>query len=672
MSVFIKFSLLIITLLAPISSVTAFAEATTHNNNAVLIRLLDAENNRRVTDTVFKEAAVSTQDELRAAAAKAMGRVSDISFLPALTPLLSDPIASVREQAYFAAGQTTAPNMRSTLSDLLPNERDLKAKATLVTALGRLGNEATLALLASELQTNQDPQVLSATAEAIGALLSKDSINWVVSDELFEKLSQIAKAGEPAASSAAFALSRYKGVWSEHKSVAAIGAFAHARSQFAKGLLARSLAKIKSSLARDHLLTSLRQRLTVTTRVEIVRALALYQEHQYVRAALVKATRFKEIQVRIQALLALAAVKTPDQALVQRLTDLTKRPQSYWLRTTAMETLAVLAPDAARTIALRELNRPYSDLHQTAVAILGTLKKPEDFAAIIAAAKGINPTVVGTALEAVLAFDATAYSAETQELMKDILDRQDMVLTYHVAAIAAKATWTQFAPDLAKAYDHFNLDDQFDAKVAILKALATIGSNADLPLLDKALLDSNKAVSEAAAAAYLGITGIDVSGRIRGRSVIDARTPDQATLDRSLKSLVDIYTSKGTITLKMSAEAPLTAHNFVTLAKKGFYDGLTFHRVIPAFVFQGGDPRGDGWGGPGYMIRDEFSQLSHRRGAVGMASSGKDTVGSQFFVNHSPNLHLNGNYTVFAHVHNGMDILDDIEVDDKILMIRVR
>jgi cyclophilin family peptidyl-prolyl cis-trans isomerase/HEAT repeat protein len=675
MSVFTNLSFTLIASLAPLTAVNAFALDTTQStekNSDVLMRLLDAENNRRVTDTIFTEAALSADPAVRAAAAKAMGRVSDGSFLPALTPLLSDSVAKVREQAYFAAGQTPAQSLLPALSELLSSERDGNAKSALITALGRLGNESTLTLIGSELLSAQEPVILSAAAEAIGVLLSKDSANWVVSDELFSKLALIAKAGEPAASSAAFAMARYKGVWNEHKSNDAVGAFAQARSQFAKGLLARSLAKVKSPLAKDHLLTSLRLRLLVTTRVEVVRALAAYQEQQYVREALVKATRFKEIQVRIQALLALAAVKQPEESILRRVTDLTKRPQSYWLRTTALETLAVLAPEDARSIALKELRRPYSDLHKTAVAILGTLKKPDDISVVIAAAKGNGPTVVGPALEALLAYEPASYPSQTKELLKNILNRKDMVLTYHVASIAEKAAYSQLASDLVKAYDYFNLDDQFDAKVAILNALKTIGSNADLPLLEKALLDTNKAVSEAAAAAYQGITGVDVTSRIRGRSVINARTPDFATLETSMKALVDIYTSKGTITLKMSREAPLTAHNFVTLAKKGFYDGLNFHRVIPSFVFQGGDPRGDGWGGPGYMIRDEFSNLPHRRGAVGMASSGKDTVGSQFFINHAPNLHLNGNYTVFAQVHSGLDVLDEIEVDDKILMIKVR
>jgi len=667
-----KTLLVLFTGFTTLTFVFAATTSPSHSDSEVLFRLLDAENNRRVTDPIFEEAASSSQPEIRAAAAKAMGRVSDMLFLPKLIALFSDTEASVREQAYFAFGQIPATGHLANLSELLANERDLQAKTSLVIALGRIGNSSTLDLLGSDLQSIDHPQLLSATAEAIGALLSKDSSNWMISNELIARLAQVAKADEPAASSAAFALSRYKGLWNETKSIEVIAAFAHARSQFAKGLLARSMAKINSPIARDHLLTSLQLPLAITTRVEVIRALSSFQSNQSVRTALLKATRFKEIQVRIQALLTLASVKQPNRAIVLRVTELTRRPQSYWLRSTALSTLTKLAPDEARAIAIRELNRPSSDMHKSAIDVIGTLRNPEDFSKLISAAKSIDPRVAGTALTAILLYEESAYNTDTLELMKQVLERQDMVLTYQVASIASKAIWRQLTPDLVNAYQHFNRDDEFDTRVSILMALATTGSANEVPLLEKALLDSNRAVSEAAAVAYLAITGIDVSSRIRSRSVINARTPDQPTLAAALNRLVDIYTTKGRITLRMSAEAPLTVYNFITLANRGFYNGLSFHRVLPSFVFQGGDPRGDGWGGPGYLIRDEVSNLSHRRGIVGMASSGKDTAGSQFFVNHAPNLHLNGNYTIFANVISGLDIIDDIELDDKILMMKVR
>jgi cyclophilin family peptidyl-prolyl cis-trans isomerase len=126
-------------------------------------------------------------------------------------------------------------------------------------------------------------------------------------------------------------------------------------------------------------------------------------------------------------------------------------------------------------------------------------------------------------------------------------------------------------------------------------------------------------------------------------------------------------TNKGLIKLQLLKEdAPFTVLSFVKLVRKGFYKGLTFHRVIPNFVVQGGDPRGDGWGGPGYAIRSEFSLVNFERGMVGIASAGKDTEGCQFFITHSPAPHLDGRYTIFAKVVEGQDVVDRIQAGDTI------
>jgi peptidyl-prolyl cis-trans isomerase B (cyclophilin B) len=111
--------------------------------------------------------------------------------------------------------------------------------------------------------------------------------------------------------------------------------------------------------------------------------------------------------------------------------------------------------------------------------------------------------------------------------------------------------------------------------------------------------------------------------------------------------------------------------NFVTLTRAGYYNGLTCHRVVPNFVIQGGDPRGDGWGGPGYAIRCEYNPLKYTRGMVGMALAGKDTGGSQFFITHSPQSHLNGQFTLFGEVIEGMDVVDIIQVGDFINEIQL-
>ena len=120
------------------------------------------------------------------------------------------------------------------------------------------------------------------------------------------------------------------------------------------------------------------------------------------------------------------------------------------------------------------------------------------------------------------------------------------------------------------------------------------------------------------------------------------------------------------------ADAPKTVEKLVTLAKKGFYDGLTFHRVDPKFVVQGGDPKGDGTGGPGYKIKAEFNKQKHDRGAVAMApSQSPDSAGSQFYITLAPAYFLDGQYTVFGKVASGMDVVDKIKIGDKMKSVKI-
>lgn len=137
-----------------------------------------------------------------------------------------------------------------------------------------------------------------------------------------------------------------------------------------------------------------------------------------------------------------------------------------------------------------------------------------------------------------------------------------------------------------------------------------------------------------------------------------------------------ISTEKGDMKAELyEKETPVTVENFVNLAGKRFYDGLTFHRVIPDFVIQGGCPRGDGTGGPGYTIPCEASagRQYHDRGVLSMAHRGKDTGGSQFFIcmNRENTQHLDGVHTCFGRVIEGVDVIDDIRPGDLILSIRI-
>ncbi len=130
-------------------------------------------------------------------------------------------------------------------------------------------------------------------------------------------------------------------------------------------------------------------------------------------------------------------------------------------------------------------------------------------------------------------------------------------------------------------------------------------------------------------------------------------------------------TEKGTIHLNLfEQDAPNTVQNFVKLSESGFYDGLNFHRVIPNFMIQGGCPKGTGTGGPGYTIKCEINQNKHLAGTLSMAHAGRDTGGSQFFICHSPQPHLDGVHTVFGQTED-MDVVNAIRQGDKILSVKI-
>ena len=151
--------------------------------------------------------------------------------------------------------------------------------------------------------------------------------------------------------------------------------------------------------------------------------------------------------------------------------------------------------------------------------------------------------------------------------------------------------------------------------------------------------------------------------------------PPEVKIDPAQSYHAVIATQKGSIELELYPQyAPRTVNNFVFLAREGFYDGVTFHRVIANFMIQGGDPTGTGRGGPGYKFGDEFAgnPLKHETGVISMANAGPNTNGSQFFITHSPQPHLNGKHTVFGKVIRGQDVVDNIRQGDAMLSVTIR
>ncbi len=145
-------------------------------------------------------------------------------------------------------------------------------------------------------------------------------------------------------------------------------------------------------------------------------------------------------------------------------------------------------------------------------------------------------------------------------------------------------------------------------------------------------------------------------------------------IDPDKQYRASIETERGAIELELfAADAPKTVNNFVSLARDGFYDGLVFHRVIPNFMIQGGDPTGTGRGGPGYQFEDETAgnPNRHEAGSLSMANAGPNTNGSQFFITHAPQPHLDGKHTVFGRVTGGQDVVDAVQQGDAMKQVTI-
>lgn len=287
------------------------------------------------------------------------------------------------------------------------------------------------------------------------------------------------------------------------------------------------------------------------------------------------------------------------------------------------------------------------------------------------------------------------------EILRGQLNNEDVILRAAAAELLSERPRTDDNFNALKnAFIMARLKDnrENDAKLAIMDALVKLDKKAASGSLLMALDDPDYIVRKKAFEVLSdtalqkdmpGIPAMLESARERNKhrvlpysvingsrlgQVINTDVDYRRALSRKNGSVKAVLTTaKGAFTIEFfPEEAPLTVDNFIRLARVGYFNGLEVHRVVPNFVMQDGDPRGDGSGGPGFSIRCEINMREYTRGAVGMALSGKDTGGSQWFVTHSPQPHLNGGYTVFGQVGEAdMKVVDSIVRGDKILTVRI-
>lgn len=259
-------------------------------------------------------------------------------------------------------------------------------------------------------------------------------------------------------------------------------------------------------------------------------------------------------------------------------------------------------------------------------------------------------------------------------ILREQLKAEDVIIRATVAELLLDTKSDEDFNALVSAYEKTSKDTMNDAKLAILMALAKYGLKAN-STLNAALKDPDHLVRRQAVDLLRMIESGNFESKIGAVKTDRSAIFYQEITNRVNKEkppTAEIITSKGRIKIELLQEdAPLTVANFVSLAEKGYFNNITFHRVVPNFVVQSGDPRGDGNGTPGYQIRCEINMRPYQRGTVGMALSGKDTGGSQFFICHSPQPHLDGGYTVFGQVLEGMDVVDKIVRGDLIEKVTI-
>jgi cyclophilin family peptidyl-prolyl cis-trans isomerase/HEAT repeat protein len=612
---------------------------------------------------------------VRRRAALAIGRVGLSDGVEPLTRLLGDGEIEVRQMAAFALGligdRSARPALLNALTDPQPVLQGRAAEA-----LGQLGDRA-------------DADAISAMVQAhikSGALtgLEADDLTYPLSpptEAVRLGLFALARLGAYEAVAAAvlvngqpvsnwwpvaYALQRV----GDPRAAPALLALVKTPGRFTASFAVKGLGSSKATQAAPMLRQIVELRLPPPAVViQAVRSLAAIRDTGAVPLLTRIAVDPKlESTLRIEAMTALSALITPEGT--DLLLDLVSNTAPF-VRAGALQALARVDPDTfVSVLASLDADREWSVRVAMANA-LGTLPAERSLPRLTVMLQDSDQRVVSAVLGALASSKATG----VERVLLDRLGAEDLSVRAAAANALADLKVTAAVQPLADAYRRSANESSYTARAAALGALARLDPAAARPVLNEALKDRDWAV-RVRAATLLREQKADVqndAGRpaAAGRSVSDPQW--QAIVSPPFSPRAFIDTDKGTIELELAVvDAPLTVASFISLARKGFFKNVAIHRLVPDFVVQAGDPRGDGEGGPGFTIRDELNELPYLRGTVGMALDWEDTGGSQFFITHSPQPHLDARYTVFGHVVSGLEVVDQLVQWDVVRNVRIR
>ncbi len=641
-----------------------------------MARLLALEDRRSLGDGELDRYLSDPDPGVRRRAALAAGRIGDPATLPALMQCMNDALPEVRQMAAFAMGLLGDKQaVERLLASLADPEAVVKARAA--EALGRIGEPRAAAAVAK--------MVLDASPRGPTAIVVRgdDPANpydpWLV-----QRLGLFALArlkDQAAAESVLLNAGKprfdwWAATWTAMRLESpalrpVLSAATNSSDPVSRALAARGLGALKDPSQLDLILPLLRDK-DESVAVMALRAVAALGEARGV-PAVAALLRAQSPTLQLEALKALATLPR-DKSLRPQVVAFVGH-EAPAVRAAALQALAHLEREEFALVLSTLDPDPVFSVRAALAAALAESGDEISLGVLYALLKDEDARVLPAVLEAI----RKARGKDAVDTLLRHLEHGDFAVRAAAAEGLAALKADGHTPALVSAYRMSRNDLDLDARLGQVAALAVqAGPKAHEALREIAAGDPVRVVRARAAAALSGLSqqppwpGFEAVDR----SAFDYRE-SMAPYDPQpgvplFTPRVFLHTRRGVIEIHLNVvEAPLNVASFLDLARRGFYDGLSFHRVVPNFVIQGGDPRGDGNGGPGYTLRCEVGEKPYGRGVVGMALSGKDTGGSQFFITLSPQPHLDGNYTVIGWVAQGMEVADQIQPADLIERVEV-